>query len=309
MLKIIEPGIQTTIQDAGRRGYQAQGVPVSGAMDIFSYRVANALARNSLGDAALEIHSPIAFETTRALLFAVAGANTRVRVNERALPQWTSIFARAGSLVEIAPTRGGWAYCAVHGGIDVPRVLGSRSTYLRGNFGGLNGRAFEAGDEIPVGDARVDLVSAAGKSASEFVSMWMKREPIARVIVGPHEDWFTREAIEAFVQTPFIISESADRMGYRLRGNLLARKPGEVISLGVPLGAMQVPPDGQPIVLMADHQTTGGYPIIATVISADISIVAQRVAGDELKFEIVEMDRAQAAWREMWKRIETMIEK
>ncbi len=306
MLKILDAGILTTIQDTGRRGYQQYGVPVSGAMDLFALCVGNALVRNARDDAALEIHSPIALETDAPCLLAVTGADARVRVNDRALPQWTSVFARAGSLIEIAPTRGGWVYLAIHGGIDVPRVMGSRSTYGRGGFGGLEGRALIMGDEVRVGEAREgDWVSAAGRGVSERVRAWLNREKIARVVLGPHDDCFAREAIDALTREEFVVSENADRMGYRLQTSppsppLLGEgRRGEVVSIGVPLGAIQVPPDGQPIILMADHQTTGGYPIIATVIGADVPLVAQCAAGERLWFAIVDVHRAQEKWREM----------
>ncbi len=303
MLKILDAGILTTIQDTGRRGYQQYGVPVSGAMDVFALCIGNALARNARDDAALEIHSPIAFETDAASVLAVTGADARFRINARTLPQWTSVFARTGSLIEIAPTRGGWVYLAIHGGIDVPRVLGSRSTYVRGGFGGLDGRALIAGDEVRVGaGSGDDWMSAAGRR----VDARLNREKIARVVLGPHDDHFAREAIDALTREEFVVTESADRMGYRLRSPLhpsplLPRSRGELVSVGVPLGAIQVPPDGNPIVLMADHQTTGGYPIIATVIGADVPIVAQSVAGERLRFEIVDVNRAQEAWRERWR--------
>jgi antagonist of KipI len=311
MLKVIEPGILTTIQDAGRWGYQAYGVPVSGAMDLFALQVANKLVGNPLNEAALEIHSPVVFESDMPHLLAVTGTDARFEVGGRAMPQWMSIFARAGTMIEIAPRcAGGWAYLAVHGGIDVPRVLDSKSTFLRGKFGGLEGRALAAGDEIPVGAAILtQLVAAAGRRASDRVCALASRPPEIRVVLGPHDDLFTPEAIAALTHAEYAVTDIADRMGYRLRGTSPLRpspsrrgEGGEVelVSCGMPLGAIQVPPDGQPIVLMADHQTTGGYPIITTVITADIPLVAQRAPGGQLKFKAVKVAEAQSAWCEMW---------
>ncbi len=299
MLTVLDPGILTTIQDAGRWGYQQYGVPVSGAMDLPALRVANQLVRNSPDEAALEIHSPVALETNAPHLIGLTGAYARFAINGRAMPMWMSVFARAGSTIEIAPKRtGGWLYLAIHGGIDAPRVLGSKSTFLRGKFGGMEGRAHAAGDQIVIGASTIgDLVAAAGRGA-DVRSMRLSaidgdESPTTniRVILGPHDDWFAPEAIAALTREDFIVSETADRMGYRLRGAMLARQRAqELISCGVPLGAIQVPPDGQPIVLMADHQTTGGYPIIATVIGEDIARVAQSVPGDRLNFQIIALN-------------------
>ena len=286
MLRILDPGILTTIQDAGRRGYQAYGVPVSGAMDLPALRAANKLVGNAPDDAALEIHSPVALQTDAPHLIALTGTDARFEINGRVLPMWMSVFARAGATIEIAPKRAGrWIYLAIHGGIDVPRVLGSKSTFLRGKFGGLEGRALAAGDQIPVGAPTLgDLVAAAGRGANDRAY----RQSEIRVILGPHDDWFAPEAIAALTREEYIVSETADRMGYRLRGAVLSRqRTQELVSCGVPLGAIQVPPDGQPIVLMADHQTTGGYPIIATVITEDIARVAQSVPGERLTFRVV----------------------
>ena len=286
MLRILDPGILTTIQDAGRRGYQAYGVPVSGAMDLPALRAANKLVGNAPDDAALEIHSPVALQTDAPHLIALTGTDARFEINGRVLPMWMSVFVRAGATIEIAPKRAGrWIYLAIHGGIDVPRVLGSKSTFLRGKFGGLEGRALAAGDQIPVGAPTLgDLVAAAGRGANDRAY----RQSEIRVILGPHDDWFAPEAIAALTREEYIVSETADRMGYRLHGAVLSRQRAqELVSCGVPLGAIQVPPDGQPIVLMADHQTTGGYPIIATVITEDIARVAQSVPGERLTFRVV----------------------
>jgi len=287
MLRIIEPGIMNTIQDAGRWGYQAFGVPVSGAMDGFSLRVANRLVRNGDDEAAIEIHSALACETDRAHLVALTGAEALITIDGRAMPMWTSVFVRAHSRIEIQPRAWGWCYLGIHGGIAVPRVMGSKSTYLRGGLGGLDGRAVQAGDEIEIGVQTLnDLVNAAGRQADEPERAWLKREPIIRVMLGPHRDYFSDDAVETLLNTAYVVTELADRMGYRLHGRALARKHAdELVSCGVPLGAIQVPPDGQPIVLMADHQTTGGYPIIATVITEDIALLAQMGPGKRLTFQ------------------------
>jgi len=307
MIHVIDPGILTTIQDAGRWGYQAYGVPVSGAMDAFAFARANQFVGNAPDSAALEIRSPITLQTNDRHLIALTGADAILQIDGRTTPTWTSIFVRANSVIEIKPRRvGGWVYLAVRGGIDVPRVLGSRSTYLRGDFGGLDGRALQVGDVIPIGDSSAsDLALLAGRTASDRVRAFATRSSPIRVILGPHADWFSSEAIASLTTSEFTLTDVADRMGYRLSGAILTRaRVGELISCGVPLGAIQVPADGQPIVLMADHQTTGGYPMIATVIRADIPMLAQCPPGERVRFAIVDVDQAHAAWRGMLNVIE-----
>lgn len=297
MLKILDPGILTTIQDAGRWGYQADGVPVSGAMDWIAFAIANRLVRNEANAAALEIRSPIVLQTDERCLVALTGADADLRIDARAIPMWARVFVRAGSIIEINPRRaGGWMYLAIHGGVDVPLVLGSRSTYARAGLG----CELQAGDTLPIGDpGRVDLVALAGTIASNNVRSFATRHSSVRVILGPHHDWFTRDAIETLTSTEYALTDIADRMGYRLTGLKLDRvRKEELISCGVPLGALQIPADGQPIVLMADHQTTGGYPIIATVIRADLPILAQRAPGERVSFQVVSVEQAQTVWRQ-----------
>ncbi len=355
MLTVLNAGLFTTVQDCGRWGYQGYGVPVSGAMDLFALCIANALVGNAFASssglsanpresffisairggtrvspqmttnhAALEIHSPVTLQSDDPHLLALTGAEGSFQIDGRLMPQWSSVFARGGSLVEIAPAKpGGWLYLAIHGGIAVPRVLGSRSTFMRGGFG----RALEAGDVIPVGAATVsDLVGGAGKSIGQRARSFAPprsrglatqrdpRDARVRVVLGPHDERFSADAIEHLTQTEYVVTAQADRMGYRLSGLPLARRgersldlatpARELVSCGVPLGAIQVPPDGLPIVLMADHQTTGGYPIIATVIAADVALVAQRAAGEGVRFRAVDVEEAQRAWIEMWEIIE-----
>ncbi|MBI5652803.1 MAG: biotin-dependent carboxyltransferase family protein, partial [Chloroflexi bacterium] len=239
MLTILEPGIANTIQDAGRWGYQAFGVPVSGAMDLFALRAANALAQNARDDAAFEIHSPITLQTDQHHLIALTGADARFEINGRAMPMWMSVFARGGSLIEIAPTRG-WTYLAVNGAMDAPRVLGSQSFYARAGIG----HALAVGDEIVIGETRIgDLIACAGRAMSDRARAFANREHAVRVIPGPHADWFADD----LTKNEYALSEIADRMGYRLRGAPIARRAGELISCGVTRGAIQVPADGQPI--------------------------------------------------------------
>jgi biotin-dependent carboxylase-like uncharacterized protein len=293
MLKIIDAGISTTIQDAGRWGYQTYGVPVSGAMDYFSFALANRLVHNAANTAALEIHSPVSFQAQVKCVLALTGTDADLRIDGRKMPAWASVLVRAGSHIEIAPHRLGWNYLAVHGGIDAPKILGSHSTYVRASLG----QTLQAGDEIAIGVARDDLNAIAGELATERVRGFANRTAPIRIVLGPQNDWFASSAIESLTTSAYTLTEMADRMGYRLSGAELPRaRNDELISCGIPLGAIQVPANQQPIVLMADHQTTGGYPIIAVVIRADLPVLAQKSPGEPIHFEIIEIDAAQQAW-------------
>jgi biotin-dependent carboxylase-like uncharacterized protein len=307
MLKLLDAGVLTTIQDAGRWGYQADGVPVSGAMDWFAFSIANQLVGNAPSVAAFETHSPIALQTDTQHLVALTGAEAALSIDGRAAPMWSSVFVRANSVVEINPRRaGGWNYLAVRGGVDVSSVLGSRATFLRGGFGGFDGRALQTGDAVPIGKTDAfDLAVLAGRVALDRVRAFAKRQSPIRVVLGPHGDWFAPDAIDTFTTSEYTLTDTADRMGYRFAGVKLNRaRNAELISCGVPLGAIQIPSDGQPIVLMADHQTTGGYPMIATVIRADLPIVAQCRPGEPIRFCVVKLDQAQTANRELASMIE-----
>ncbi|RLC77332.1 MAG: KipI antagonist [Chloroflexi bacterium] len=293
----------TTVQDLGRFGYMRYGVPTSGAMDPFALQVANILVGNDPGEAALEITliGPT-LRATEDCLIAVTGADLGLRVDDREMPMWMSIFVRKGWVIEFTGRRSGCrAYLAVAGGIDVPRVLGSKSTYLNGGFGGFEGRALKKGDLIPVGKAPPDLVSLAGRFfPSEHIPPYSD-SPQIRVILGPQEDYFTEEGIATFLSATYKVSPTSNRMGYRLEGPPVAHKErADIISDGIPLGAVQVPADGLPIVMMADHQTTGGYTKIATVISADIPLLAQCVPGTStVSFKAVSIEEARALYIKM----------
>ncbi len=303
VLEVIEGGLLTTVQDLGRPGYARYGVPPSGAMDFFALAVANCLVGNPPGAAGLEI--TLVGPTLRATapcLVAVTGADLTFQVNGREMPMWMSVFVRRGSVISFGGRRRGCrAYLAVAGGIDVPSVLGSRSTYLPGRFGGLEGRALRPEDRLPIGPVSGDLVERAGRAFPRHLIPPYSDRPVLRVIPGPQDDHFTPEGLETFFGAEYRVLPTSDRMGYRLEGPRVAHSKGtEIVSDGVPLGAVQVPPDGQPIIMMADHQTTGGYPKIATVIRADIPLLAQCVPGESrVSFRPVNIAEAQRWYREL----------
>lgn len=305
MFTIVDPGALTTVQDAGRVGWGRYGIPPSGPMDAAAFAAANRLAGNSPGTAALEITltGPV-LGAWRDCLIAVCGAEFELWTGNLAVPTKHAVYLRSGHALRFGKRlNGARAYLAVDGGIDVPPYLGSRSTHLRGGFGGLEGRALRAGDRLPLGvDARSHPISGAGVRRLAPVRMATSGTPIVRVVLGPQREYFSTETIDRFLGNRYEVTVAADRMGIRLRSARLdhAGGPG-IVSDGIVTGSIQIPPDGQPIVMMVDHQTTGGYPKIATVIQADLPLLAQRLPGDEVRFAQVTLGEARTAYREYFK--------
>ncbi len=306
-LEVLDGGWLTTVQDLGRPGYERYGIPVSGAMDFFALRVANGLVGNPPGAAGLEITlvGPV-LAATEPCLIAVTGADLTFQVDGREMPMWMSVFVRRGSVISFGGRRRGCrAYLAIAGGIEVPPILGSRSTYLPGRFGGLDGRSLQPGDRLPIGPVSGHLPEQAGRrSPPHLIPAW-DDSPTVRVVPGPQDDHFIPEGLETFFRSEYQILPTSDRMGYRLEGLPVAHRRAEIISDGVPPGAVQIPPDGQPLVMMVDHQTTGGYPKIATVITADLPLLAQCVPGESrVRFRAVRVSEAQHAYREVMAALE-----
>ena len=296
--EVAAPGMLTTVQDLGRRGYRGQGVPVSGAMDPFALQAGNLLVGNPRGAAALEmaLRGPV-LRVLADTIVAACGADFGATLSGEPLPPWESVSAHAGQTLAFgSPARGTWAYLCVSGGIDVPEVMGSRSTYVRAGLGGLEGRPLGSGDLLQVG--------APGPGAAPVRSLPLAEIPPigqhadVRVVLGPQEEMFSRGAIDAFFSSRYTVTPRSDRMGYRLRGERL-RFEGEteILSEGVTEGSIQVPPDGQPIVLMPDCQTTGGYAKIAVAISADLPRLAQLAPGSTVRFLPADLEEAWAASR------------
>jgi biotin-dependent carboxylase-like uncharacterized protein len=295
-LKVLMQGLHTTVQDLGRVGYQALGVPASGALDPVALRLGNALVGNPPGTAALEIlyRGPsfeVAADTVRV---AVAGVGAGLLISgepARKLAGWRSVRLPRGAVFEIivGPDSAS-AYLAVEGGIAVPSVLGSASTYVRAGLGGFFGRALRPGDLVLLALERVPARTALRLPAPPPDE---KDQPI-RIVLGPQQEYFTDDAVAAFLGGEFRVSTSADRMGMRLDGPRLRHRGGwDIVSDAIATGAVQVPGSGQPIVLLADHQTTGGYPKIATVISADLPAVGRRRPGDVVRFAAVGVAEAE----------------
>ncbi|MDB5864325.1 MAG: hypothetical protein JWO70_2131 [Betaproteobacteria bacterium] len=295
MIVILDGGPQTTVQDLGRFGQLRYGIPPSGPMDRDAFVLANRLAGNADGAAALEctLIGP-RFEVHARCAFAVTGAEMPVTINGTPAPRWTTLIAKPGDVVKLGVARAGVrSYIAFSGGIDVPEVLGSRSTYLRGGLGGLEGRALRKDD-------RLVLFAAAlpGVSRIEAVADYAA-EPEIRVVLGPQADRFTPAAIETFPASAYEMLPQSDRMGARLRGPAVAHTRGhDIVSDGTALGSIQVAGDGQPIVLLADRQSTGGYTKLATVCSFDIGRFVQVKPGRSVRFRAVSVDEAHRLLRE-----------
>src|SRR3984893_15955240 len=309
-LKVLVPGLHTTVQDLGRPGYQAIGVPASGALDGFSLRLATALVGNSLGSPALEIllSGPtleVAADTVRVALGGAGASLALGPERPRVLAAGQSATLPRGEVFQIVPgEQSACCYLAAEGGIAAPRVLGSASTYVRAALGGIEGRALRRGDVVLLGvacaSARDELRLPSPMTASGD-------QPI-RVVLGPQHEYFTEEAVATLLAGEFRISPSADRMGMRLDGPALRHRHGwDIVSNAIATGAIQVPGSGQPILLLADHQTTGGYPKIATGVSADLPVVGRRRPGDALRFAAVSIEEAGGLCREGGRRLAELV--
>lgn len=285
MVGVVKAGLLTTIQDCGRRGYQHFGVPVAGPMDQASHRLANLLVNNRRSASTLEITllgPDLEFEQSS--VFAVVGARFDLRLNNTPITPNTSYLAGCGETLSFGRClAGARAYLAVGGGFDVPPVFGSRATHVGSRMGGLEGRALLAGDRLPIGDLAAGP-ARAGESRLSPVTVQGNGARV-RIVVGPHDGLFAFDSLKVLRSSRYMVTPDSDRMGYRLVGEPLGFG-GRVnlISTALPVGSLQVPPSGQPIILMADHQTTGGYPRIATVISADLPMVGQLAPSSWIEF-------------------------
>ena len=286
----------TTVQDLGRWHFQSRGVPVGGALDWYSHRLANGLVGNHRSMAGLEITligPHLRFD--QGATVAVTGAPFRLTLNDVEADMNRAIDVEPGAVLKFGErVEGARAYLAVAGGIDVPSVLGSRSTHALTRMGGHEGRALKAGDVLPIA-----AVSGTGlrprKVADSFLSQRLVDGAATLRVIAADDARFTQIA-----SNRFRVSPQSDRMGYRLEGGSISDRPqGNLISIAVPTGAIQLPPTGQPILLMNDHATTGGYAIAATVITADLPLAGQLAPGDSVAFEACSLDTADAARRRM----------
>jgi antagonist of KipI len=310
-LEVIEVSGLATIQDSGRKGWRRFGVPTSGPMDLFAFRAANALAGNPSNFAVIEIGlGEITLRALQDCVIAVAGTGYKLVIYLWEFPLWSSFFVRGGWTIRFNKSDDGmWAYLAIAGGVQTQPVLGSRSTYLRGAFGGLEGRPLQAGDRIPIGKPLHALDHLAARTLPIEACPPYSDHPIIDIIMGPQTKYFSDQSIETFLSGEYSISLTSDRMGYRLEGPVLThRNKTELISEGITFGAIQVPVSGQPIVMMADCPTTGGYPKIATVVSADLPLLAQCVPNkSKIRFQETTIVKAQKKYFRLMNNLESSI--
>lgn len=319
MIEVIEPGFMTSVQDLGRHGLQRYGVIVSGAMDTVALRIGNILVGNAENEASLEmtlLGPELCFREDT--LIAITGRGLSPKIEGQDVPMWRPVFVRAGVVLSFEPRiEGCRGYLAVAGGIAVPKVMSSKSTYLRAGVGGYEGRLLQAGDVLATAEPSQVSQSRMNRLAGETpfcAPKWAvsvdvlpqyRIRPALRVVWGLQRDLFTAESLEVFQSEKFLVTAQSDRMGYRLTGPKLSlREPHELISEAVSAGTIQVPAEGNPIVLMADHQTTGGYPKIAQVASVDLPVLAQVRPGESVSFQVISLEEAQLLFREQEAEIE-----
>jgi antagonist of KipI len=293
-IEVVTPGMLTTVQDLGREGFGPMGVSASGAADAMALRLGNRLVGNAEGAAGLEMTLlGGTFLFPEGGVIALTGSNFGATLDENPIELWTSTEVRSGQSLRLGPTKSGArCYLCVHGGIAVKPFLGSASTHLLSGLGGFQGRALRKGDVLTVGAAEQTFQK---RTATPHTLQRLSPRKVLRVTPGVQADWFPGASQKLFYGNAYRVREDSNRMGLRLQGQpAQARTGGEMITEGISLGAIQVPESGQPIVSFVEQQTTGGYPVIANIVSADFSSVGQLRPRDEVRFERVGMDEARA---------------
>ncbi len=298
-IRILKGGMLTTVQDLGRTGYQSQGISVSGVMDVRSFKLANLLLDNPENEAVLEITliGPT-LEFTSASIISITGGDFSPTINDEPVEMYKAIYVNKGDVLKFGSARtGSRGYIAFGSYLDIPVVMGSRSTNLKSGQGGFKGRKLEAGDYIGFRKKCQYLPF--------FLSRKLKPEPfdqqeaVLRVVMGPQDDKFSKQGIETFLNSEYVVTGEFDRMGCRMDGAFIAPKEtSDIISDGIVFGSIQVPSHGKPIVLLADRQTTGGYAKIATVVSVDIPKLVQRKPDHKIRFSAVSVEEAQKLYLE-----------
>lgn len=301
-LLIKSSGFQPTLQDLGRPHVQSLGIPPSGALDTTALRLANRLVGNQEGEAAIELRllGPTVEVMADSVRIALAGSGSSIEILDEKpvkIPPQQSVRLTRGQSFRIASLADtAVAYLAVEGGFSLPPVYGSLSTYVRAAIGGMDGRAIKDGDELPL---VLNSVPERGEVKLSDES-WRQETGPLRILLGPQQDFFTQASIERFFASSYSITTDADRMGVRLEGEKLSHVSGhDIVSDGIVTGAIQVPGSGLPIILLADHQTTGGYPKLGTVISADLPRVGRMRPGDQVRFQQVQIEEAEQARAEL----------
>jgi biotin-dependent carboxylase-like uncharacterized protein len=317
MLEITSPGLATTVQDRGRTGHYNVGIPQSGSMDQYSAELGNALVGNTAHEAVLECTylGPV-LTTDRDAVVAVTGAPVEVKVNGKSVPQWTRLQLSAGDELSFGVIQGGTRYyIAVRGGIDVPEVLGSRSTYSLGAIGGYQGRKLESGDLVPVGSPVSDRELPDADTLPEDFRPAYPKEQTVRIVLGLYDHRLTEEGLANLLDEKWTLTPVADRMGLRYSGPGVTWRereqpfgagsdPSNIVDAGYAVGSIQIPGGTQPIILHRDAVSGGGYAMVGTVISADMDVVGRAAPGTVTRFLAVSQDEALVARRELAERKE-----
>lgn len=307
VFEVLEPGIFTTIQDLGRTGYFASGIPPSGAMDRFALRMGNLLLKNPLGEAGIEITAlGMKVAVVNDAVITLTGADFDAKLNGNRVPPWQTLEVHKGDTLSLSRAETGWrGYLCVAGGIDVPQVLGSKSTYTLGGLGGVRGRKLKKGDLLEAGPPWVPLESLKGRRVKEDVLPEPGAEKELRVVLGPQDDHVKQDSIHVFLNTPYRVSTNSNRVGYRFEGPQLffeereaskdaGSDPSNIVDDGNAIGAIQIPGGTEPICLGPDGVTMGGYVKIACLITADMDRMAQLRLRDYVRFQNVTVDEARS---------------
>ena len=316
IFEVIQPGIFSTVQDLGRKGYLASGIPPSGAMDRFSLKMGNLLVKNPIGEAGIEMTA--VGLTVRALedtVIAFTGGAFDFKKNGDPIPQWETVDVKKGDILSSGGSKKGWrAYLCVAGGIDVPVALGSKATYTMGALGGFRGRALKKGDTLLSGQPTVALNSLSGRRIKKAALPDLNEATTLRVVMGPQDDYVAEESIETFLTSPYKVSVKANRVGYRFEGPPFKFKevkkakdagsdPSNIVDDGNAIGAIQIPGGVEPICLGVDGVSMGGYVKIACLIAADMDRMAQLRIGQTMRFERVTVDGARTILEQSEERV------
>lgn len=309
--EVVQPGIFSTVQDLGRRGYFASGIPPSGAMDRSALRLGNLLVQNALGEAGLEMTAfGLTLRVLQETVVALTGGRFEASLNGNLLPWWESVSLRPGDLLTVGRAVSGWrGYLCAAGGIDVPPVLGSKSTYTLGGLGGVRGRVLKKGDRLEVGVPRAPLDALKGRKVKQEILPRPGEEKVLRVVLGPQDDHVKKESVADFLNSEYRVSIRANRVGYRFEGPQLffqeraesrdaGLDPSNIVDDGNAIGAIQIPAGKEPICLGVDGVTMGGYVKIACLIAADMDRMAQLPLREVLRFKSVTVEEARAILEE-----------
>lgn len=309
-IEIENGGILTTIQDGGRFGYEQFGVSPGGPMDYHAMQIANLLVDNNKTETCLEmtIMGPTLRFRSSAVI-AITGADMKAMLNDKPVSRYRAVMVCAGDILRFGMAEEGCrTYLAVAGGFLIPEVMGSKGTMVAHGFGGYQGRKLAKGDALILAKKVESLPNMPSRWTT--IDRYHREEKILRVIMGPQDDRFSEKGIQSFLKGTYEVTSEFDRMGYRLKGPVIEHKEdGNIISDGIVTGSIQVPTDGQPIVMLSEHQTIGGYTKIATIITIDLPVIGQCKAKDKIRFQKVSLEEAHRLYRAYEAEVQALIQK